>query len=241
MRPFILIMCGIKGTFTVVGNLEGFGTSSLGWKSKYYLKHKLIWKRMMKALLTVVIILTTASHSVSAANPSSAEEVLKENLAAIFVVLSQQSLSQEAKKNEIIDIVNPMFDFPLMAKLTLGRKYWPGLTSDQRESFTRLFIELLRTSYLDRLSFYTDETIHYESAVAVKKKVHIPTYLVSKDKKISILYKFYRSRGGWKIYDLEIQGVSIIRSYRSQFHEILRSGTFDDLRAKLGKPAINQQ
>ena len=194
---------------------------------------------MMKALLTVVIILTTASHSVSAANPPSAEEVLKENLAAIFVVLSQQSLSQEAKKNEIIDIVNPMFDFPLMAKLTLGRKYWPGLTLDQRESFTRLFIELLRTSYLDRLSFYTDETIHYESAVAVKKKVYIPTYLVSKDKKISILYKFYRSRGGWKIYDLEIQGVSIIRSYRSQFHEILRSGTFDDLLAKLGKPAIN--
>ena len=195
----------------------------------------------MKALLTVVLVFILSSHSVGAANPPSAEEMLRENLAAVFVILSKQSLSQDAKKNEIIDIVNPMFDFPLMAKLTLGRKYWPGLTPNQRESFTRLFIELLRTSYLERLTFYTDETIQYESAVAVKKKVHIPTYLVSKGKKIAILYKFYKSSVGWRIYDLEIQGVSIIRSYRSQFHEILRSGTFDDLLAKLGKPTINQQ
>lgn len=196
---------------------------------------------MMKSFFTVILILTAAAHLVIAANSPSAEEMLRENLAAVFVVLGKQSLSQEAKKNEIIDIVNPMFDFPLMAKLSLGRKYWLELTQNQRESFTRLFIDLLRTSYLDRLTFYTDEKIQYESAVAVKKKVHITTYLVSKGKKISILYKLYNSSSGWKIYDLEIQGVSIVRSYRSQFHEILKSGTFDDLLAKLGKPAVEQQ
>ena len=155
--------------------------------------------------------------------------------------VSQQSLSLDAKKNEIERIVNPMFDFSLMAKLTLGRKYWPGLSADQRERFTELFVERLRNSYLDRLTLYTDEKVQYEPAMAVKKKVQIPTFLVSKDDKISILYKFYDSSSGWRIYDLEVQGVSIIRSYRSQFHEILRSGSFDDLLAKLEKSAEDQQ
>ena len=142
--------------------------------------------------------------------------------------------------NEIIDIINPMFDFSLMAKLTLGKKYWPALAPEQKDRFTRLFLQRLRASYLDRLTHYTDEKVLFESPVAVNKKIHIPTYLVSQNQKISIRYKFYNSESNWKIYDLEIQGVSIIRSYRSQFHEILKSGTIDDLLTKLeSQPAIS--
>ena len=187
----------------------------------------------MKTLSYALLSLLILCQSAMAENKASAEKLLKENLAAVFEVLQKQDLNQEAKKHEIIDIVNPMFDFSLMAKLTLGRKYWPGLTPQQKESFTQLFIKRLRASYLDRLTLYTDEKVLYESSVAVKQKIHIPTYLVSPHQKISILYKFYNSDSNWKIYDLEIQGVSIIRSYRSQFHEILKSGTFDDLLTKL--------
>ncbi len=196
---------------------------------------------MINAFCTAVLILIITVPPAFAANRPTAEELLKENLTAVFVILNKQSLSPDAKKNEIERIVNPLFDFSLMAKLTLGRKYWPGLSADQRGRFTELFIERLRNSYLDRLTLYTDEKVQYEPAIAVKKKVQIPTYLVSKDDKISILYKFYDSSSGWRIYDLEVQGVSIIRSYRSQFHEILRSGSFDDLLAKLEKSAEDQQ
>jgi phospholipid transport system substrate-binding protein len=195
----------------------------------------------MKAVYFAFLILINAVHPANGTSQTSAEELLKENLAAVFRVLNNRSLNQEAKKNQIINIVNPLFDFPLMAKLTLGRKYWPDLTPDQRERFTRLFIQRLRASYLDQLTLYTDEQVQYESPVLIKRKVHIPTYLVSKNDKISILYKFYSSDAGWRIYDLEIQGVSIIRSYRSQFNEILSSGSFDDLLVKLGQPAFDRQ
>ena len=191
---------------------------------------------MMKALLYAVLSLLFVCQAVIAQNKPSAEELLKENLAAVFAVLQKPDLNQEAKNQKIIDIVNPMFNFSLTAKLTLGRKYWPGLTPEQQESFTQLFIKRLRASYIDRITLYTDEKVLYESPIEVKQKIHIPTYLVSKDKKISILYKFYNSESNWKIYDLEIQGVSIIRSYRAQFHEILESGTFDELLTKLEKP-----
>ena len=166
-----------------------------------------------------------------------AEEIVKHKLDAVFTVLQKKDLDQQAKKNEINEIVTPMFDFALMAKLTLGRKHWPNLPREKKERFTELYIELLKTSYLDKLALYTDEKVVFEPPVQVKKKVHIPTQLISKDRKTSILYKLYKPANDWKVYDLEIQGVSVIRSYRSQFSEILQNGSIDDLLQKMEKPA----
>ncbi len=180
----------------------------------------------------VLCLLLVCQSAIAQVRPS-AEELIKENLAAVFAILQSQDLDQAAKNQKILDIVNPMFDFSLMAKLSLGRRYWPDLTPEQKERFTRLFNQRLQASYLDRLTFYTDEKVLFEPPFAVKNKIHVPTYLVSKEKRISIIYKLYESESGWKVYDMEIQGVSIIRSYRSQFYEILKSGTIDDLMTNL--------
>jgi phospholipid transport system substrate-binding protein len=147
--------------------------------------------------------------------------------------LQKEDLEQQAKNKAVVEIVTPMFDFALMAKLSLGKKHWPGLTKEKKDRFTELFVNRLRKSYLNKLTTYTDEEIIYESPVEVKKKIHIPTRLISKGREISMLYKFYNSNNNWKVYDIEIQGVSIIRSYRSQFNEILQRGTMDDLFDKM--------
>jgi phospholipid transport system substrate-binding protein len=196
-------------------------------------------KRMIKVLFYALFSLVFLSQAVTADDKSAAEEFLKSNLNKAFTVLQKKDLSPEAKNSEIEEVVTPMFDFELMAKLSLGKKYWPDLTRDQRDRFTELFVHRLRQSYLDKLTAYTDEKVIYESPVAVKNKVHVPTQLISKGNKISMLYKLYPSSNSWKIYDIEIQGVSIIRSYRSQFKEILQKGTFDDLLKKMEKPANN--
>ncbi|MGD8883469.1 MAG: ABC transporter substrate-binding protein [Desulfobacterales bacterium] len=196
-------------------------------------------KLMMNVLLYAVFSLLLLSKAVTAGDISSAEEFLKSNLDTLFTVLQKNDLSQQAKNSEVEKIVTPMFDFELMAKLSLGKKYWPELTPDQKERFTELFVERLRGSYLNRLTAYTDEKVTYESPVAVKKKVHMPTLLISKGNKISMLYKLYPTQNSWKIYDVEIEGVSIIRSYRSQFNEILQKGTIDDLLKKMEKPVNN--
>ena len=190
-------------------------------------------KKMGIALLCLLIL----SGSAAADDQTAVQQLLKDKLDAVFAVLQRQDLDAKAKSREVVAITTPMFDFPLMAKLTLGKKYWPGLSKEQKEKFTRLFVKRLQASYLGNLTRYTNEKVLFEPAVQVKKKIHVPTFLVSKDKKISMLYKLYRSADGWKIYDIEIQGVSIIRSYRSQFSQILASSTIDDLMRKLEKPA----
>ena len=191
---------------------------------------------MIRIWYTVLCLLFLC-QVVMADDKRDAEETVKGKLDAVFAVLQKKDLDQEAKKNEINEIVSPMFDFALMAKLTLGKKHWPNLSREKKEKFNQLFINLLRTSYLDKLTLYTDEKLIFEPSAQVKKKVHIPTQLISKDRRTSILYKLYKPGNDWKVYDLEIQGVSIIRSYRSQFGEILQNGTIDDLLAKMEKPA----
>ncbi len=192
----------------------------------------------MKSLLYAVLSLLILSQTVIADDKSAAEEALKCKLDAVISVLQKKELEIEAKKKEIVEIITPIFDFSLMAKLTLGRKYWPGLAKEKQERFKELFIKRLKESYLEKLTrnTYSDEKIVYNAPIQVKKKIHIPTDLISKGKNISMLYKLYKSKQNWKIYDIEIEGVSIITTYRSQFNEVLSKGTIDDLLKKLEEP-----
>ncbi len=190
----------------------------------------------MKNLIYAVLFVLLFSQAAVADDKKDAEKLLKSKLESVIFVLEKKDIDQQAKKKEIIEIVTPMFNFPLMSKLTLGKKHWPGLTKDQKEKFIELFTKRLKDSYLEKMMLYTDEKIEYKESVQVGKKVQIPTILTSKDNKISMLYKLYKSKLSWKIYDIEIQGVSLISTYRSQFDEILRSKTVDDLLAKLEKP-----
>jgi phospholipid transport system substrate-binding protein len=168
--------------------------------------------------------------------PNDPNEVVRVKWDAIISILQNKDLDEKVKKRKIGKIITPVFDFPLMAKLALGRTHWPKFTRPQSEKFTGLFTELLKTSYLAKISLYKDETILFKPAEQKKKTVYVPTELVHKDKKVAILYKFRKVDKRWKIYDVEILGVSILLTYRSQFDEILRRGTVEDLLSRLEKP-----
>jgi len=187
----------------------------------------------MKSLLYAVLSLLILSQTVIADDKGAAEEALKSKLEAVLLVLQKTEVEHEAKKKEIIEIVSPIFDFSLMAKLTLGRKFWPGLAKEKKERFTELFVKRLKESYLKNLTRYTNARIVYNAPIQVKNKIYVPTELISKDNKISMLYKLYKSKHNWKIYDIEIEGVSIVITYRSQCNQVLSSGTIDDLLTKL--------
>ena len=167
--------------------------------------------------------------------PNDPYELLRVKWDGVITVLKNKEIDQDAKEKKINKIVNSIFDFPLMAKLALGRDNWPKLTPPQREKFTRLFIELLLTSYREKVSLYTDENVQFKPAVKKKTTVYIPMELKSKDKKVAILHKLRKVGNRWKVYDVEIQGISILLTYQSQFDDILRSGTVEDLLSRLEK------
>ena len=198
----------------------------------------------MRRLWSAIIIILIASQGVNADSkeqndpnyPTNPNELIRTKWDAVISVLQSKDLDQDARIKKINKIVSPIFDFPLMAKLALGRKHWPRLTAAQQEKFTRLFVERLKVSYREKISLYTNEEVLFKPAVKKKSMVYIPMELKSKDKKIALMHKLRKVGKRWKVYDVEIQGISILLTYRSQFDDILSKGTVEDLLSRLEEP-----
>ena len=206
----------------------------------------------MKKLWYVLFILLVVSQTVKAENkdpneplttkweaaikdPNDPNELLQVKWNAVIKVLRTKEIDQKSKVKIIDNILTPIFDFPLMCKLALGKTNWSKLTSFQRDKFCQLFIKLLKVTYREKIVLYKNEKASIGLAIQKKNTVRIPMLLISDDKNITILYKFRKVKNGWKIYDIEIQGVSIILTYRSQFIDILSHGSFEELISQLEK------
>jgi phospholipid transport system substrate-binding protein len=155
-------------------------------------------------------------------------------------VLKNRNIDKESKKAKIEDIFKPGFDFSLMSKLSLGRESWTAMTNEDQEKFVGLFTKVFRQAYLDKILKYVDEEVIFEESRQDGKKVYVQSFIVSRDKKTSVLYKFYQSGPGWKIYDVEIEGISYIQTYRSQFTESLKEITVEELMVKMEKLISSQ-
>ncbi len=185
-------------------------------------------------------------------DPNSPEELLSVKWQAIVRVLQSKDLEQKVKERIIDRIVSPTFDFPVMGQLALGRTHWPKLNEAQREKFTRLFVARLKPLYLEKTALYKGQKIALKPGTVKKSTAQVPMTLTADDGDTAILYRLHKldekklgksdeagkikAVGLWRIYDVEIEGVSILLTYRSQFDDILRRGSVDDLLAQLEKP-----
>ena len=176
-------------------------------------------------------------------DPNDPNELLEAKWKAVVTVIRNKKLEQKLKGKIIDKIISPIFDTELMAKLALGRTHWPKLKAPQQKRFTELFAERLKSFYLEKTTLYKNEKVLFKPAVQKKGIVQIPMVLISDGEETEILYKLYKidetdgskMKQYWKIYDVEIEGISIIRSYQSQFDDILRRGSVDDLLSQMEK------
>jgi phospholipid transport system substrate-binding protein len=178
----------------------------------------------------------------SVRDPNDPNELLEAKWNAVLKILQAKDVEQKIKERIIDKVVSPLFDFPLMGRLALGRTHWPKLDAAQREKFIKLFVVRLKALYLKKTALYTNQEFSLKRGVQRRNTIRIPMLLTSDDREIAILYKLRRldepdkADERWKIYDVEIQGVSILLTYRSQFDDILRRGSVQDLLAQLEKP-----
>ncbi|MDY6837044.1 MAG: ABC transporter substrate-binding protein [Thermodesulfobacteriota bacterium] len=156
-------------------------------------------------------------------------ETMEGHVHQVLGVLQDPALERKTKEEKIWTMVQTMFDFPELSKRTLGRG-WRKLDPNQRHTFTDLFSRLLAEVYMDRILSYKDEKVIFE-----KEKIKSDHYadvegrIITETEPISMVYRVIQEKGQWRVYDVVIEGVSLIKNYRSQFNEILRNKTPDDL------------
>jgi phospholipid transport system substrate-binding protein len=182
------------------------------------------------SLICALLLFPTAL----ADEPDSIKKLTEEKVNKVIDAIRDKSLDKKTRNEKIIETISPMFDFSQMAKLSMGKTNWMRMNNQQRQEFNELFVKRLQESYLEKLDLYTDEEVAVSEAMRVKNRIHVTSHLVSKDDRMEMIYKFYQKKNrNWKVYDVEIMGVSIVQTYRSQFSGILKNQSIEDLLKKL--------
>lgn len=138
------------------------------------------------------------------------------------------------------DIVLPHFDFVRMSQWVLGRRHWIGASDEEKRRFVRAFRDLLVRTYATALFEYTGQAVNVLPLRGDPEEgdVRVQTEVQSEGGPIAINYRMYRNkRGEWKVYDLSVEGVSLLSSYRSSFASELRNTDLESLIQRLEQRA----
>ena len=170
-------------------------------------------------------------------------ETVKGHVDKVLDVLRDPSLKAESakkvKKDKIRAISEKMFDFTELSKRTLAQN-WSKFNPEQQKEFVELYTSLLEDAYANKIMAYTDEKIAFSTEVALTEKtVEVRSTVLRKNGDVPIYYRVIMKDGSWRVYDVVIEGVSLINNYRSQFREILANNPpeslLETLRKKVGK------
>jgi len=180
---------------------------------------------ILRALtLTAIFALVTAGTAV-AGEPTdqvrrSVDEVLK-------IVQSQPD--GPARRTAVRQAANRLFDFEETAKRALG-PHWQQRTPAEHEEFVRLFSDLLEAAYVGKIDLYQGEKITYVGETVDGDQATVKTRIVTKQgNEVPVDYRLLREKDGWRVYDVIIEGVSLVANYRTQFTKIIQTFSYDDL------------
>ncbi len=142
----------------------------------------------------------------------------------IMTILKDARLKQaencQDRKHLILTVVRHHFDFEEMSKLTLAA-HWKNISDQEKEHFVSLFSQLIENSYINKIEAYSNEEIVFLRESVRAEKSLVPTIIKHNNVDIPINYKLFKQEDSWRVYDVVIEGVSLVQNYRTQFHSII--------------------
>ena len=151
----------------------------------------------------------------------------------VMGIQNNPALSAQARSQAIHRIIGHSFDFDLMAKDSLGSSY-ARLSGAQRQEFTRTFSYLFQDSYTRLvLNFLKKENIQYQQELPEGDKARVNTAIVRTNENIPVTYLMHTAPQGWILYDVIVDGVSILQNYKTQFAQVIHTKSFEFLLNKM--------
>lgn len=169
-------------------------------------------------------------------------EQVKQTVDAVIQILNNGELRKterlDERRSKIREAVKKSFDFEEMAKRSLAL-HWRDRTPGERKEFISLFSDLLEDVYIRKIERYEDEKVLYTNERTDGRYATVSTVVVTaKETEIPVNYRIFKKSGKWEVYDIVIEGVSLVNTYRSQFNQIIRSGSYEELVIRLKKKAV---
>lgn len=198
------------------------------------------WPALLILLILVLFIVTIIPIHALAGAPL---DTVKSNVNSLLDVLRDPKLQGESGKKvkaaKIEAAADKLFDYVELSKRTLGLN-WNKFSTDQRKEFVELYRTILKDAYVDKITSYTNEQVNFTKEVLLSETtVEVQSVIVSKGGQTPIYYRVMKKGTDWKVYDVVIEGVSLISNYSTQFREILANNppekVIETLRKKVGK------
>jgi len=193
---------------------------------------KIFYRNRLSIIGFSLVLILGAGKTVQA---SGITEGLKATIDQVINVVTdpQYKNDRTTRRAKMKGIIFPKFNFLEMGKRSLGRKSWKERTPDERRAFVDVFGKLLENSYANKLENFSDEKINYVDEIVKGRYAMVKTEVVRKNATINVDYKLIQGSSEWLVYDITIEGVSLIKNYRSQFGKIIHNDSFDVLMDKL--------
>jgi len=159
---------------------------------------------------------------------------LKSTIEKVISIVKDENLQKDkvGRREALRKTIDERFNYRQMVMRSLA-KNWDSRSDQERTKFISLFKSLLENAYASKLEAYRDEEIKYTGEVIKGKYALVKTEVVRPSSTIGVNYKLIQENGDWRVYDFVIEGVSMIRNYRSQFTKIIRKDSYDTLVQKL--------
>jgi len=189
--------------------------------------------RAIRLLSIHFFFLFLLSSLVPGANAGVPTDQVKQTVDKVIDILKNKELKKPEKESErraaIRRVVGERFDFEEMAKRALAL-HWRNRTPQDKKEFVPLFSDLLERSYVKKIEKYTDEKILYTGEKIEGNYAVVDTKVITKrNVETPIEYRLLKEDAGWKVYDVVIEGVSLINNYRTQFNKIIRENSYQEL------------
>lgn len=184
----------------------------------------------MRFLPILLLLLLAPGQAMAVDTPTA---YIRTNIDAVLAVLNAPELRGEEHNDErlrrIETVVDRFFDSEELSKRALGQ-YWRTFDDGQRQEFQGLFVELIKDVYLKKSLTYNNEVVNYiQEILKSETMAEVHTTITSPSLNIPIIYFLIRKDASWKVYDVSVENVSLVKNYRSQFQSILQQKSPADL------------
>lgn len=191
--------------------------------------------RIRLCAVMLAALLATLTALEAAAGPPT--DQLKGAIDRVVKIVEDPSLKGDDRvadrRAAVRKIADEIFDFNEIARRALAR-HWQPLTDKQRAEFVSLFSDLLERSYMSKIELYGGEKIQYVGDRIEGDTAAVQSKLLTKTgSEVPIEYRMLRKSDRWLVYDVVIEGVSLVANYRTQFNKIIQTSSFQDLVKKM--------
>ena len=190
----------------------------------------MLLKKRLMFLISVFITCSLLALPVQAGEPS---EVVQKGIHGVLEILGQPELKAPEKKaerrNRMRKVIHRYFDFEEMSRRSLARA-WRKRTPKEKAEFIELFSYFMERNYASTLESYTNEKVVLGKETVDAEFAKVNTVIITTDKKeVAIIYRLHNVGGEWRVYDVVVEGVSLIKNYRDQFRSIIRRTSYANL------------